>query len=240
MPLYDFGVIIDPEIPPEEETATLERLEGIITDGGGEVAEKDTWGRRQLAYPIDKKNYGVYHFWKVNVGGEVLEDGGEVDRCSGSDAAAVLAKVPLDAANRHDEPGALAAEVHAEGLGDCLGAVGDGVLGELSGENQPHGRLDLTRGERLGRALLQQVLGLDRDPSLPVTEHGADDMHRLLGDGLVRVDHLEDPANVGGVRLVPGHLIWSPPKKLPTEMAGRILRDAGQMRYLTKDLLPSR
>ena len=73
MPLYDLGVIIDPEIPPEEETATLERLEGIITDAGGEVADKDTWGRRQLAYPIDKKNYGVYHFWKVNVPGEALE-----------------------------------------------------------------------------------------------------------------------------------------------------------------------
>jgi len=73
MPLYDFGVIIDAEIPPEDETATLERLEAIITEGGGEVAEKDPWGRRQLAYPIDKKNYGVYHFWKVVVGGEVLE-----------------------------------------------------------------------------------------------------------------------------------------------------------------------
>jgi small subunit ribosomal protein S6 len=73
MPLYDLGVIIDPEIPPEEETSTLERLEGIITDAGGEVAEKDAWGRRQLAYPIRKKNYGVYHFWKVNVGGEALE-----------------------------------------------------------------------------------------------------------------------------------------------------------------------
>ena len=73
MPLYELGVIIDPEIPPEEETSTLERLEGIITDAGGEVAEKDAWGRRQLAYPIGKKNYGVYHFWKVNVGGEALE-----------------------------------------------------------------------------------------------------------------------------------------------------------------------
>ena len=73
MPLYDFGVIIDPEIPPEEETATLERLEGIITEAGGEVADKDAWGRRQLAYPINKKNYGVYHFWKINVGGEALE-----------------------------------------------------------------------------------------------------------------------------------------------------------------------
>jgi len=73
MPLYELGVIIDPEIPPEEETSTLERLEGIITDAGGEVAAKDTWGRRQLAYPIKKKGYGVYHFWKVNVGGEALE-----------------------------------------------------------------------------------------------------------------------------------------------------------------------
>ena len=73
MPLYELGVIIDPEIPPEEEASTLERLEGIITDAGGEVAEKDAWGRRQLAYPIRKKNYGVYHFWKVNVGGEALD-----------------------------------------------------------------------------------------------------------------------------------------------------------------------
>ena len=73
MPLYELGVIIDPEIPPEDETSTLERLEGIITDAGGEVAEKDAWGRRQLAYPIHKKNYGVYHFWKFNSGGEVLE-----------------------------------------------------------------------------------------------------------------------------------------------------------------------
>ena len=73
MPLYELGVIIDPEVPPEEETGALERLEGIITDSGGEVVDKDAWGRRQLAYPIRKKNHGVYHFWKFESGGEVLE-----------------------------------------------------------------------------------------------------------------------------------------------------------------------
>ena len=73
MPLYELGVIIDPEVPPEDETSTLERLEGIITDAGGEMVKKDTWGRRQLAYPIQKKNYGVYHFWAFDVGGDVLE-----------------------------------------------------------------------------------------------------------------------------------------------------------------------
>jgi small subunit ribosomal protein S6 len=73
MPFYELGVIIDPEVAPEDETALMERLEGIITTAGGEVAAKDPWGRRQLAYPIRKKNYGVYHFWRINVGGEAIE-----------------------------------------------------------------------------------------------------------------------------------------------------------------------
>ncbi len=30
-------------------------------------------GKATLAYPIQKKNYGVYHFWKFDVGGDVLE-----------------------------------------------------------------------------------------------------------------------------------------------------------------------
>lgn len=72
MPLYELGVIIDPEISPEDETTTLERIESIITGAGGEVLDKDAWGRRQLAYPINKKNYGVYHFWKFDVTGDVL------------------------------------------------------------------------------------------------------------------------------------------------------------------------
>ena len=73
MPLYELGIIVDPEVPPEDETSAMERLEGIITEADGEMLGKDTWGRRQLAYPISKKNYGVYHFWRFNVGGDALE-----------------------------------------------------------------------------------------------------------------------------------------------------------------------
>ncbi|MCD4750205.1 MAG: 30S ribosomal protein S6 [Thermoanaerobaculales bacterium] len=66
------GIIIDPEIPSEDETAVFERLEKIITDADGKVVEKDTWGRRQLAYPIRKKHHGVYHFWKFESDGQVM------------------------------------------------------------------------------------------------------------------------------------------------------------------------
>jgi small subunit ribosomal protein S6 len=73
MPLYELGIIVDPEVPPEDEAAALDRLEAIITDADGTIVEKDARGRRQLAYPIKKKNYGVYHFWTFEVGGDVLE-----------------------------------------------------------------------------------------------------------------------------------------------------------------------
>lgn len=73
MPLYELGLIVDPEIPPEEETTALERLEAIITENDGTMIDKDARGRRQLAYPIKKKNYGVYHFWTFEVEGDMLE-----------------------------------------------------------------------------------------------------------------------------------------------------------------------
>lgn len=74
MPVYELGVIIDPEIPPEDETAAIERLEKIITDSGGTVEDRDSWGRRQLAYSIKKKTHGVYHFWKFESDGQVMTD----------------------------------------------------------------------------------------------------------------------------------------------------------------------
>jgi len=72
MPLYELGLILDPEAPPEEETALLEKMEAIILEGGGEMVDKDARGRRELAYPIRKKTHGMYHFWKFDVDGQLL------------------------------------------------------------------------------------------------------------------------------------------------------------------------
>jgi small subunit ribosomal protein S6 len=74
MPLYELGVIIDPEANPDEESSVIERLEKIITDSGGEIDDRDAWGRRQLAYPINKRNHGIYHFWKFIAEGGVISD----------------------------------------------------------------------------------------------------------------------------------------------------------------------
>ena len=38
----------------------LAKMEEVVRSLGGEVAKTDVWGKRRLAYPIDKKTEGVY------------------------------------------------------------------------------------------------------------------------------------------------------------------------------------
>jgi small subunit ribosomal protein S6 len=65
MPEYDVGLIIRAEGGDEQMQQQLIAAEEIITKDGGAIQQKDAWGRRRLAYPIQKHREGVYHFLKV-------------------------------------------------------------------------------------------------------------------------------------------------------------------------------
>lgn len=56
--LYECMVVLDPEVEsPERE---LESLGRVIREQGGEVQEAKIWQRRRLAYPIRRKQEGLY------------------------------------------------------------------------------------------------------------------------------------------------------------------------------------
>ena len=57
---YEMVMILSPEATQDEVTATVERVDGLISGGGGAVAEHETWGLKQLAYEIDDFNEGNY------------------------------------------------------------------------------------------------------------------------------------------------------------------------------------
>ena len=60
MRAYELMVLIDPEIDERTVEPTLRKyLDAIITDGAT-VSELEVWGRRRLAYAIQKKNEAVY------------------------------------------------------------------------------------------------------------------------------------------------------------------------------------
>jgi small subunit ribosomal protein S6 len=57
---YELVVVMNPDIPEEDVPAALERLTGAVTLRGGEVAEVQPWGRRKLAYAINRHVEGNY------------------------------------------------------------------------------------------------------------------------------------------------------------------------------------
>ena len=95
-------------------------------------------------------------------------------------------------------------------LGDGLGALGDGVLGELTREDQTHGGLDLAGGHGLALVVHDQAAGLGGDAPEGVANEGVEHGHGPLGDAGVRVDLLEDAVDVDVVGLLVFLLVLLP------------------------------
>ncbi|MHA6531584.1 30S ribosomal protein S6 [Paenibacillus sp. BAC0078] len=57
---YEVMYIIRPDIEQEAVQAAVEKFQGIISNGGGEITKHDVQGKRRLAYEIKKFRDGVY------------------------------------------------------------------------------------------------------------------------------------------------------------------------------------
>ena len=57
---YELMVILDPSIDERTVAPSLDRFLGVIRNDGGTVDNVDIWGRRRLAYEIDKHTEGIY------------------------------------------------------------------------------------------------------------------------------------------------------------------------------------
>jgi len=59
---YELGVIISARLDEENQKTELDRVQALIERFGGTIEKMDSWGRRKLAYPIQKQTDGVYTF----------------------------------------------------------------------------------------------------------------------------------------------------------------------------------
>ena len=71
---YEILLLLDPELAEEKQAEIVGRLRTLIEKGGGVFERHDVWGRRRLAYPIDKKEEGVYHLLSFTASTETLDE----------------------------------------------------------------------------------------------------------------------------------------------------------------------
>ncbi len=57
---YEALYIIQPDLGDDEIQAVAKQVESLITDNGGSIVRSEIWGKRKLAYQVDKWTEGCY------------------------------------------------------------------------------------------------------------------------------------------------------------------------------------
>ena len=59
---YELAFVVSAKIEDDARTATVEKAKEYITRAGGTVTEVEEWGKKKLAYEIQKMHEGFYYF----------------------------------------------------------------------------------------------------------------------------------------------------------------------------------
>jgi small subunit ribosomal protein S6 len=87
---YELMVILDPELEERTVAPSLDRFLNVVRQGGGTVDNVDIWGRRRLAYDINKKSEGIYAVVNMTATPEVAK---ELDRQLGLNESVLRTKL---------------------------------------------------------------------------------------------------------------------------------------------------
>ncbi|HEY3492413.1 MAG TPA: 30S ribosomal protein S6 [Solirubrobacterales bacterium] len=60
MRTYELVFIVDPRVSDEDVVTLIQEYKQMISAGGSEISKEENWGRRKLAYPIEKLTEGKY------------------------------------------------------------------------------------------------------------------------------------------------------------------------------------
>jgi small subunit ribosomal protein S6 len=87
---YEMMVILDPSLEERTIQPSLDQFLNVVTAAGGTVDKVDVWGRRRLAYEIDKKSEGIYTVIDMTAEPETVK---ELDRQLNLNEAVLRTKI---------------------------------------------------------------------------------------------------------------------------------------------------
>ncbi|MDE5591187.1 MAG: 30S ribosomal protein S6 [Acetatifactor sp.] len=63
---YELAVVVSANIEDEARAAVVDRCKALVERFGGVIAEVDEWGKKRLAYEVQKMKEGFYYFIKFD------------------------------------------------------------------------------------------------------------------------------------------------------------------------------
>jgi len=74
MSKYELAVVVNAQIDYEARTAVVDRCKALIERYDGVISGVDDWGKKKLAYEIQKMNEGFYYFIKFDAEGSAIAE----------------------------------------------------------------------------------------------------------------------------------------------------------------------
>ena len=68
---YELALVVNAKIEDDARTATVEKAKEYITRFGGTVTEVEDWGKKRLAYEVQKMREGFYYFIQFDADADV-------------------------------------------------------------------------------------------------------------------------------------------------------------------------
>ncbi len=72
MEQYEVAILFDPGLEIDLDKTTV-KIEKIFKDNGGKLLNEDNWGKRKLAYPINKQDHALYVFYNLQLPCEAVQ-----------------------------------------------------------------------------------------------------------------------------------------------------------------------
>ena len=69
---YETVFILTPVLSDTQMKDTVEKFKQVLKDNGAEFVNEENWGLRKLAYPIQHKSTGFYHFFEFKAAPKII------------------------------------------------------------------------------------------------------------------------------------------------------------------------
>ena len=70
--VYESAILINAALDDQQIEAIITRVQDLIKNNGGEIRELENWGRKRLAYPVEKSKIGYYAIFRFDAPGDIV------------------------------------------------------------------------------------------------------------------------------------------------------------------------
>ena len=74
MNVYETVFILNPVLSEKQIEEAVQKFEELIISRKGKISNKEDWGLKKLAYPIQNKKSGFYHLFEFSASSEIITE----------------------------------------------------------------------------------------------------------------------------------------------------------------------